>query len=50
VGQLESCAAIHRRSPGGLLNSRGRLNRPQDESCPRIVQIIVPLPLTAELK
>src|SRR5437879_1379052 len=46
VGQLSSCAPIHRRSVSALVSSKRPVETgQQDESCPTIAQIIVPRPL-----
>ena len=45
VGRLSSCATIHRRSWDGPLNSKRPVeDRPQDESCPTIAQVILARP------
>src|SRR5436190_20152149 len=47
VGRLSSCATIHRRSWDGPLNSKRPVeDRPQDESCPTIAQVILARPLS----
>src|SRR5437868_9954638 len=51
VGQLSSCAPIHRRSVSALVSSKRPVETgQQDKSCPTIAQIIVPRPLNEFIK
>src|SRR5438874_492704 len=50
VGQLSSCAPIHRRSVSALVSSKRPVETgQQDKSCPTIAQIIVPRPLRSDV-